>query len=191
MLISVDDRTELMMQALSAITDNELVWKQPKFLADYFGLYQGEDLFAELYWRKMLSDQAIGRVDDRWWTFDRRGWFRSLVTASVARSDQLVASCNLDWMKKSRLSLANQRSFEWYRTKTFSSAYVVVETRGNFWFEIEHGFHWFKQQAWITLHCPASDPDLPLLLCLAMYLLYCINNDMAGAVAATTAATMG
>jgi hypothetical protein len=189
--MSFDLGGKVPMLPLSAMQGNELLWKQPKFARDYFVLCQGDNLFAELYWTKICSDAAIGRVFDRWWTFTRQGWFRCLVTASLASSDQIIASFNYDWMKNGRLSLANQRSFEWYRTRTFSLAYVFVESEGIYWFEIEHGMHWFKQQAWITLHCPSSDPDLPLLLCLAMYLLHCINNDLAGAVAATTAVTVG
>lgn len=179
------------MQPLSGITGNELIWKQPKFLRDYFGLYQDESLLAELYWTKFLSDEAIGRVVDRWWTFNRLGWLRDRIKAYRAKSDHCVASFNFDWQKNGTLQLANKREFEWYRTKTLARTYVLVESGDNLWFEIEHGFHWFKQQAWVTLHCPVSDPDLPLLLCLAMYLLYCINNDLAGAVAATSAATTG
>ena len=41
-----------------------------------------------------------------------------------------------------------------------------------------------SSMAWPSM---AVSRALPLLLCLAMYLVYNINQDMAGAVAATTA----
>jgi hypothetical protein len=172
---------------MNTLTGNELLWKQPKFGADHFELVQGEVPFAELTWTRLLSDAAVGRAAGGWWTFDRLGCLRARVVATVAGSEGVAASFEFDWLKNGTLRLANGRTFEWYRTKTLVSAWALAEAGGKAHFEIQHGFHWFSQRAWVTLHFPAGDPDLPLLLCLAMYLVYCINQDMAGAVAATTA----
>jgi hypothetical protein len=175
------------MKPLNALTGGELLWKQAKFGADHFELIHEETRFAELTWTRLLSDEAVARTAGGWWTFDRLGCLRGRVVATVAESEQVAASFEFDWLKNGTLQLANGRTFEWYRTRTFANAWALAEAGGTGFLEIEHGFHWFSQRAWVTLHFPAGDPDLPLLLCLAMYLVYCINQDMAGAVAATTA----
>ncbi len=175
------------MKPMNTLIGNELLWKQPKFSLDAFELYQDDDLFAEVYWTKLLSDAAVAKVAGSWWTFDRLGWLRDKVVATVANSEQAVASFEFDWLKNGTLSLANGRSFEWYRTKGLANAWALVESGEKAFFEIEHGYHWFKQRAWVTLHIPVDDPDLPLLSCLAIYLVHCINQDAAGAVAATSA----
>jgi hypothetical protein len=180
---------EVIMQSLTAVKGNELFWKQPKFLHYYFELYQEDAIFADLYWTKMLSDEAVGRVVDRWWTFNRLGWLRDRIKVSIANSNQIVALFEFDWLKNGEILLANGRSFTWYCTKLLARKYAMVESGDNLLFEIEHGFHWFKQQAWVKLLCQVTDPDLSLLLCLSMYLLYIINNDLAGAVAATAVIT--
>ena len=156
------------MKSINTLTENELLWNQPRFGADHFELYRDDGLFAGIYWTKLLSDAAIDRVANRWWTFDRLGWLRDKVVATVADTEQVVASFEFDWLKNGTLQLANGRTFEWYRTKTLSNAWALVENGQRAFFEIEHGFHWFKQRAWVTLHFPADDPDLPLLLCLPM-----------------------
>lgn len=175
------------MKSMNTLTGDELLWKQPKFGVDHFELVQDDVPFAELYWTRLLSDAAVGRVAGSWWTFDRLGWPRARVAATVAGSEGVAASFEFDWLKNGTLRLANGRTFEWYRTKAFANAWALAEAGGKAFFEIEHGYHWFNQRAWVTLHFPAGDTDLPLLLCLAMYLVHCINLDMAGAAAATAA----
>lgn len=175
------------MKPINALTTNELLWKQPKFAVDHFELYQNNNLFAEVYWTKLLSDAAVGKVEGNWWTFDRLGWLRDKVVANIADSEQVVASLDFDWLKNGTLELVNGRVFEWYRTKTLANAWALIEMGGKAFFEIEHGYHWFKQRAWVTLHFPVNDPELPLLLCMTMYLVYCINQDAAGAIAAISA----
>jgi len=178
---------EVLMQPLNTLTGTELVWKPPKFGAELFELNENDDLFAKIYWTKLFSDAAIGQVADGWWTFDRLGWLRDRIVATIGASEQVSASFEFDWLKSGLLQLANGREFKWYRTKPIANAWALVETEGNAFLEIEHGFHWFKQRAWVTLNFPVDDPDLPLLICFTMYLIYCINQDNAAAAAATSA----
>jgi len=147
------------MKPMNTLTRNEMLWKQPKFGVDHFELYQEDDLFGEVYWTKLLSDAAVGQVAAGWWTFDRLGWLRDKVVATVANSEQVVASFEFDWLKNGTLHLPNGRIFEWYRTKALANAWALVETSEKAFFEIEHGHHWFKQRAWVTLNIPVSDPD--------------------------------
>jgi len=87
------------MKPMNTLIGNELLWKQPKFSLDAFELYQDDDLFAEVYWTKLLSDAAVAKVAGSWWTFDRLGWLRDKVVATVANSEQAVASFEFDWLK--------------------------------------------------------------------------------------------
>ena len=175
------------MKPMNTLTGNELLWMQTKFGADHFKLCQNDDLFAEVYWTKLLSDAAVGKVEGGWWTFDRLGCLRDKVVATIADTEQIVASFEFGWLNNGKLSLSNGRAFEWYRTKALANAWALAETGKESFLEVEHYYHWFKQRALVTLHIQAGDPDLPLLLCLTMYLVYCINQDAAGAVAAISA----
>lgn len=174
------------MKPIHTLKKAELIWKQPKILIDRLELCQDDNAYAEIFWTRLLSDTAIGRTAGHQWTFNRKGCLRDQVLAVEAVSKKIIAVFEFDWLKNGTLTLANGRSFEWYRTKTFATAYALVETGNKTYLKIEHGHHWFKQRAWITSHFPSDDPDLPLLLCLTMYLVYCINQDNASAIAATT-----
>jgi hypothetical protein len=51
---------------------------------------------------------------------------------------------------------------------------------------------WFKQEAWITLPAfqAVNAAELTFLLCLGMYLGYCVDQDSAAAVAASSTAAV-
>jgi hypothetical protein len=176
------------MKPLASLTKTVLLWKQPKWAVDYYELRAGEDLLGELYWTKCLSDQAIARCDGSTWVLDRRGFFRDRVVATAPGSEQPVASFDFEWLKDGDLILTDGRSFRWYRTKVFGSAWALVGEAGGAVFEIHLGMNWFKRQAtvklWPDVH---TMPGLGLLLCLALYLGICTEQDAAGAAAATTA----
>lgn len=178
------------MRPIDPQAPTDLLWKQPRFGVDHFKLYQEDNLCAEIYRTRLLSDTAIGRVAGCSWSFNRKGWLRDRVEAVEAELKKVVATFEFDWLKDGTLKLANGRTFAWYRARTFSNAYALAETGHEAFLEIEHGYHWFKQRAWVTTHFPPGDPDLPLLLCLAMVLVHCINQDTA-VVAATSVAAFG
>jgi hypothetical protein len=171
-------------------TPTALLWKQPKFGVDHFKLYQEDSLNAEIYRTRLLSDTTIGKVAGCTWTFNRKGWLQDQVEAVESESKKRVAIFQFDWLKNGTLTLSNGRTFKWYRTKTFANTYALAESGQEGFLEIEHGWHWFKQRAWVTAYFPPGDPDLPLLLCLTMVLVYCINQDTAVA-AATSVAGFG
>ena len=71
--------------SLSGILPVSLVWKQPKFNADYYELVDvsaGDRLFATISWPKWLSDLAIARSAVGTWHFDRVGWTRRTITVT-------------------------------------------------------------------------------------------------------------
>lgn len=177
------------MTPLESLTATTLVWTQPKWSADRYELRAGEETLGELYWTKCLSDEAIARCGESTWILDRLGFFRDRVAAVERGSGTLAASLTFDWLKDGDLVLADGRSYHWYRTRVFDTAWALADKAGGPVFEIQLGMKWFKHQASVRLWPDAQAiPELGLLLCLGLYLSVCTMQDMAGAVAATTAA---
>ncbi len=175
------------MTPLESLTATTLVWTQPKWSADRYELRAGEGVLGELYWTKCLSDQAVARCGESTWILDRLGFFRDRVAAVEYGSGARVASLTFDWLKDGGLVLGDGRSYRWYRTKIFDTAWALTDAAGAGVFEIHLGMKWFKYQATVRLWPNArAVPELGLLLCLGMYLSICTMQDMAGAVAATT-----
>jgi len=176
------------MNPLMTLTGNELVWKQKRFGADHFCLFQEDRLYAEVYWPRILSESAVAKVSGRWWTFRRVGFLRDRIVATVGQTRRIAAVCAFDWLKDGSVKLASGRILDWYRTGVFSGAWALAESGGDDHLQIAHGYHWFKQHAWVSLAFPLADPELPLLLCLSLYLVDCVHRDEAATIAATGAA---
>lgn len=179
------------MERLQPIVGTTLEWKQPKWSVDRYELRAGEEMVGELYWTKCLSDQAVGRYGDSTWILDRRGCFRDRVLAVEAGTQAQVASLVFEWLKDGDLILTGGRSFRWYRTKIFDTAWALADKAGGAVFEIHLGMKWFKYQATVRLGPGAQAiPELGLLLCLGLYLCVCTMQDLAagGAAVAATAA---
>ena len=119
-----------------------LIWKQPKFGADYYELVDssaGDTIYATLSWPKWLSDRAIARSAVGTWYFDRLGWLRSTIVANQparpsASSTQesrpganRIASFEIGWFGEGDLILSSSKVFHWYRTKAFRNAWAITE----------------------------------------------------------------
>lgn len=178
------------MKSLANLAYKNLLWKQPKFAVDHFQLFAGDDLIAYIYWTKWFSDRAVARCSQGNWAFDRVGFFRRRVIVTQADADEVLASLDLGWLNEGQVKLANGHLFDWYRTGAWGNNWIMAEEEGGILFKIYFGMHWFKHQARVIMDSGVKKiPELPLLLCLAMYLGFCNIQDTAGAVAATTAST--
>jgi hypothetical protein len=180
------------MMPLESLTTTTLVWHQPKWSADRYELRAGQEVLGELYWTKFLSDQATARCDGSTWVLDRRGFFRGRVIATEPGSERVVARLDFEWLKDGNLILADGRSFRWWRTKIFDTAWALADGAGGEVFEIHLGMKWFKVQATVRLGPEArAIPELGLLLCLGMYLSVCTMQDYAAVAGAATTAAVG
>ena len=128
--------------SLSGILPVSLVWKQPKFNADYYELVDvsaGDRLFATISWPKWLSDLAIARSAAGIWHFDRTGWTRSTImvthpedpatNSSTGKQPQFiqVASFEIGWMWEGDMVLHSGKVYHWYRTKSLRNAWALSE----------------------------------------------------------------
>jgi hypothetical protein len=192
-----------------------LVWKQPKFAVDAFELRDrstltgDERLIGEIYWTSWLADQALARIGNQSWIFNRVGFFRRQILALDQPTRSQVACLEFGWLYEGDIQLMDGQVFHWYRTKAFANAWAVskvidsppLDDQQNkkmkhkkaprserLIYEIDYGMHWFKYEAFVTLFTKQSDtPELPLLLCMGLYLVYCATHDAAAAVAASSA----
>jgi hypothetical protein len=174
------------MEPLHELSGNQLVWKQPKWgVYNYSMSWNGVE-YGELYWTRWFSDEAIGKFNEDWWTFNRYGFFRRLIKATITNTDQVSASIEPGWGFEGEISIANGNVYYWRHKKFFGSAWEILDQGQVPVFQIEYGMNWFKGEAWIDLSVLPDFPDLPLLLCLAMYLIHCFNQDAAAGAAAAT-----
>ena len=178
------------MLALSQIDSHVLAWKQPKWSREYYELKAGRNLIASLGMTKWFSDQAEVQTCSSNWMFDRPDFFRAKGIVYSPGSEVPTARFQFDWLKNCRVFLKDGRRFNWFRTKTFQDAWALTGKDDTLIYEISFGTRWFKRQASITLSLhPGEVSQLDLLLCLGFYIGYCIQQDTAAAVAATSAAT--
>ena len=176
------------MEALTAVDTQKLMWKQTGFGARDFELRAGDDLVAQLYWPKLLSDLAVAECAAGTWHIDRLGFFRQRTVVTLPGSDLEIASFEPDWLGDGDLVLADGRVFQWYQTKTLCNSWALVSPDGSLLFEVHEGMRWFKHEADVVLHVAVDAmPELPLLILVAWYLGYTKLQDVAGAVAATCA----
>lgn len=176
---------ETVMKNIRSVKQRMLIWKQPKFAVDHYELRAGEELIGELYWTKWLSDRAVACCGQGVWELDRVGCLRQQVVAFDSRSRMRVASFEFGWLNEGDILMANGRVYQWYRTKTFNSAWAIVDENDELVYEIQIGTRWFKYEASVSLAVDNFNSELALLICLGMYLGICTMQDAAAAVAAT------
>lgn len=176
------------MDVLRALPSTRLTWTQPKWGVDHFVLQVGERRLGEIYWRKWFSDEAVARLGDQSWLFDRLGFFRDRAVAMELDSHKELAQISFDWMKDAVVTLSDGQTFEWFRTKALGDAWAMVDANQQLLYELEFGMRWFKHSAHVTLKRQAYRvQDVGLLLCLGVYLSYVTMLDTAAVVAATVA----
>lgn len=179
------------MQSIAKLNQTELIWNQPKFSKEYYILETENQIFAELWWTKWLSDEAIARTADDQWTFDRQGCWRDRIVAYHESSQTPIAQLVLPALKDSGQLLIGDRTYDWYRTRALREAWAFALAGGNQILGIELGMHWFKRRAWIELEpLQINNFDLGLLLCLGFYLAVCIDQDSAAVAAAVAGGTV-
>jgi hypothetical protein len=178
------------MNGLGELRSTQLTWIQPKCGVDHFVLRVGERRLGEIYWRKWFSDEAVARLGQQSWLFDRIGFFRDRAIATLLDTQNEVAQVTFDWMKDGLVTLANGQTFEWFRTKALGEAWALVDEDERPLYELEFGMHWFKYSVEVSLKREAfRRPEGGLLLCLGMYLGYVTMLDNAAAVAGVAAVT--
>lgn len=176
-------------------TDTTLYWVQPKFAARYYQLFSGNQVLAELAWTRWFSDSAQAVYGKQCWNFERVGFWRNRIQASIPGSNPndpptLVADFQFEWFRDGWLELSTGRRYLWHRTHSFRNAWALVEESGQDVFGLEFSHLWFKQQAAITLLTGQRlHPQLQMLLCLGMYIAVSTINDSTAVAAAASSAS--
>ncbi len=176
------------MKTMKAVDLGNLKWKQTRFAVDDFELRSGKDLVGVMYWTKWFSDLAVARSADGSWHMDRPGFFRDRVVVTEKQAGREVAVFDVDWFGEGILTLADGRSYQWYRTKAFCNYWALANEDEEVLFEIRQGTRWFKHEADVVLYATAEkEADLSLLILIGWYLVFMAIQDSAAVVAATGA----
>jgi hypothetical protein len=185
------------MKPINKILTKGLTWRQPAWSREYFELSTTgkpetpEDLLATLSWTRWLSDEAIAITQRGRWLFDRVGFLDRKTIVLDANSEDEVAQVVFNWLGDGIISFSSGNSFSWFRSRTFKPAWIIADSDEEPIFEIELGFHWFKQEAVVRLDQVGSSVDeFSILLPLGFYLGVCAQRDAAAVVGATSAAAV-
>jgi len=182
--------TRRILKPLRAVDAHQLRWQQTGWAEREFELISGENLIGHLYWPKWLSDHAVAECADGRWIIDRLGFFRDHGAVVEVNSEAEVAQFQFDWLGDSRLSLANGRCYELYRTKILCETWELANEQGDVVMVFHGGMDWFKYLSDIKLEVGAIQlAELPLLIFLCWYLIYMRIQDAAAAAAAVSAAS--
>ncbi len=177
------------MRGLRSVDYRQLMWKQVAFGAREFELYAGEDLVGRLYWPKWLSDRAVAKCADGVWIIDRLGFFRDKVVVTDMGSRIRVGIFLPNWLGDGKLSLANGREYQWYKTKAFCNSWAFADRNDVVLLEIHDWMRCFKHEAEVKLRIgTASVPEVTLLILIGWYLAYMNIQDAAAAAAGCVAA---
>jgi DNA-binding Xre family transcriptional regulator len=90
-------RTGEMMKAFGELSHLELNLKQPSARKKEYELRAGSELVGTLRWPKALFSLCVAETAAGSWTFDRKGFFNSRVTARVTASEQELLIYTLNW----------------------------------------------------------------------------------------------
>lgn len=192
------------MLPVNRLKSNILYWRQPKWRYDHFELStqdNGKDkneLLGTITWTECLSETALAVSADGCWTFEEHGFLDPRIvileepTSSQddkRRTSEIeTAQVTFDWSGDATIKMADTTLYEWYKSKVISPAWIVADSKQEAIFEIELGYHWFKQEGVVRLSLSnLPSQHLDLLLLLGFYLAVYRQRKTTVVVAATAA----
>lgn len=184
------------MQPLSDLTGRSAEWAQPKEAVPSFHLRSGEMLLATLSFRSPLGTLATAQTSEGMWTFKRVGFLNPRVTVRRAGSEEDLAVYQPKVWGDGRLTFRTGRVFTWKPVNFWATDWAFTDTNDRPLVRLMSGLEkgglkdLLEDKAMLEL-LAASDgvEELPILVCLGIYLLILHRLDTAAALAATAGAS--
>lgn len=184
------------MQELSELSGRSAEWTQPKAGAPSFHLRSGEMFLASLTFRSAFGTLATAQTSQGLWTFKRVGFLNPRVTVRTAGSDEDLAVYHPKVWGDGHLAFNSGRTFIWKPFNFWATDGAFTDEHGKTLLRLMSGLEkeglrdLLKDRATLQL-LPAAEgvEEVPILVCLGIYLLIMHRIDTAAAVAATAGAS--
>lgn len=172
------------MKSILTVTDQPLKWIQPSAFHMKYELLAGEELVATLGFRSSFGTLATAETADGCWTFKRVGfWQTRLTVRSCGEEQDLAVFKNNTWSGGGTLEFPDGRVFR--ATTNFWQTRLEFKATEDQPIVAFHSGGVFHLSAEIQVTQEATHlPELPLFLCLGLYLIIMMQQDSATAAAA-------
>jgi hypothetical protein len=184
------------MQPLSPFRGEVAEWIQPKASLPSYHLRSDDALLVTLSFRSACGTLATAQTAEGVWTFKRVGFLNPRVTIRLAGSDEDAAVYQPKIWGDGLLTCKSGKAFVWRPINFWATDWAFTDTQENQLLRLKGGLEkeglrdLFKDQATVELAPAAQEvQELPILVCLGIYLLILRRLDAAAAIAATAGAS--
>lgn len=170
------------METIHRIANKTLSWVQVGSSKRGFELRGDGNVFGSLKWQKRFGSLAEAVTADGEWTFKRSGFLHPHVTARNANSDQDIAVFKPGWTGTGTLELTTGLKLAWVNKNFLHSAWAFIDQNKEDVLRFQSRPGLMKLN--VQVEIPKDLPEVPLLACLGMYLLFMMQEENAAATAA-------
>jgi hypothetical protein len=172
------------MQAIRAITGQELIWQQPHALERRYKLRGDDEVVARLTWEKRFGTLAAAETSTGRWTFKRVGFWRPRATVRTEGSDTDLAVFEPRWTGAGTLTTTAGREYRWSSNNIWQTAWQWSDTADIPLVRFASRQGLTRMSARVeTLPAGEGLDDLALLVTLGWYLLILLIDDSSGVAA--------
>lgn len=171
------------MRSIFSATNQPLKWAQPSAFRMGYELLSGDEVFATLTFRSSFGTLATGDTADGCWTFKRVGFWQTRLTVRPCGDEQdLAVFKNNTWSGGGTLEFPDGRVFR--ATTNFWKTRLEFHNAAEEVLAVFHSGGFFHLSADVEI-MPAGAhlPELPLILCLGLYLIIMMQQDSAAGAA--------
>ena len=171
------------MRSIFSATNQPLKWAQPSAFRMEYELLSGDEVFATLTFRSSFGTLATGDTADGCWTFKRVGFWQTRLTVRPCGDEQdLAVFKNNTWSGGGTLEFPDGRVFR--ATTNFWKTRLEFHNAAEEVLAVFHSGGFFHLSADVEI-MPAGAhlPELPLILCLGLYLIIMMQQDSAAGAA--------
>lgn len=165
------------METIHGMTNGTLNWIQSGPSKREFELRGETGVFGSLKWKKRFGSLAIAVTNDGAWTLKRSGFLHPRVSARNAGSNKDLAVFKPGWTGMGTVEFQTGLKLSWVNKNFLHSEWTFMGPDGMdiLRFQTKPGPTKINVQVLVL-----SDlPELPLLVCLGMYLLILIHEESA------------
>ena len=173
------------MKSIKDISNEHLLWTQPKTIRQFFELRLNNELYGTLNFPKSTGSLAEVETFDGKWSFKRIGIFHTKITVREFTNENDIAVFKPNLMASSGLlEFANGKSFSWEAANFWATRFEFKDNEGNLLITIRAGVDdpklkdWFKTQARVEITEQAKKlTELSVIIHLGWYLIIILNMD--------------
>ncbi len=163
------------METIHGMTNQVLNWIQSSPSKREFELRGETGVFGNLKWKKRFGSLATAVTNDGEWTLKRSGFLHPRVSARIAGTKRDVALFKSSWTGTGTVEFETGLKLFWVNKNFLHSGWAFMSPDGVdiLRFQTRPGITKINVQVIVL----SDFPELPLLVCLGMYLLILIHEE--------------